>query len=124
MVGGLVYLSRPLRTVSNGGMFGPAGAMVSTLQDQATFVQALFGGRLLPAAQMAELKTTVPNPEHLENGIGLGATQAWLSVCGKGAWSLGGNVVGYNSRWYSSVDGTKQVVVLGNEHHGDSGTNG
>ncbi|MFZ3492818.1 hypothetical protein ACODT5_06190 [Streptomyces sp. 5.8] len=35
-------------------------------------------GLLLPAVQMAELKTTDPHPEYPRNGIGLGATQAHL----------------------------------------------
>ncbi|MCF2529412.1 serine hydrolase domain-containing protein [Yinghuangia soli] len=113
-------------TRSNTQIFGPAGAMISTLQDQATFERALIQGQLLPPAQMDKFKTTVPiarpgetNPT--ENTVGLGITRLKLDCTGSPStwiWSNGGDVIGYHSRWFISDDGTKQVIYLGNEHHG------
>ncbi|MFF4011683.1 serine hydrolase domain-containing protein [Streptomyces sp. NPDC001717] len=58
------FISLNERSTSNVQIFWTAGAIVSTLDDLNTFYRALFTGRLLPAAQMSELKTTVPFPDN------------------------------------------------------------
>nr|WP_228559128.1 serine hydrolase domain-containing protein [Catenulispora pinisilvae] len=107
-------------TYSNITMFGAAGAIVSTLPDLSTFVQALIGGRLLPAAQTAELETLVPEGNGAGNGYGLGIAQEKLP-CGKTVWYHDGAVLGYHSYWFSNADGTQQVLMMGNEYHGTEG---
>lgn len=108
-------------SASNVELFWSAGAIVSTLPDMATFLRALIRGQLLPPAQTAELKTTVP----AGTGVDFGAGIAHITLpCAKGAWGHGGLVLGYYTRWYASDDGSKIVVILGNESHGDDGTNG
>ncbi|MFB7513262.1 serine hydrolase [Streptomyces sp. NPDC056144] len=112
-------------TNSNVSLFGPAGAMVSTLDEQARFLQAVFSGQLLPAAQMATLRSSVPLDGAGQPG-GMGANH-WTYDCASGTktfWSHGGNVIGYASRWFVSEDGGKAVVVMGNEYHGASDTQG
>ncbi|WP_228554976.1 serine hydrolase domain-containing protein [Catenulispora pinisilvae] len=109
-------------TVSNVQAFGSAGAMVSTLDDLATFERALIGGTLLPPAQEAELKTTVPT--------GIGTTRYGLGIeryqtsCGQWVWTHNGSVLGYTSTWEISDDGSKQVLVANNEYHLQTPTQG
>ena len=105
-------------TVSNIDMFGAAGALVSTTADLSTFVHALMSGQLLPAQQMAELETVVP--ESASDSIasyGLGILEEKLP-CGKTAWMHDGGVLGYRGYWLSSADGSQQVILAGNEFHG------
>lgn len=108
-------------TRSNVELFGPAGAMISTLQDQGTFERALLQEQVLPPAQLAEWKTSVPIGTDTHNQYGLGVTH-WQLQCPDGpgpfVWSHGGDVIGYHSRWFASEDGTKQVFYAANEHHG------
>ncbi|MFF3781303.1 serine hydrolase domain-containing protein [Streptomyces sp. NPDC001933] len=108
-------------TASNVQVFGSAGAMVSTMDDLATFSRALMTGKLLEPAQMAELKTTVPVTADV--GYGLGIERMQLS-CGKSAWGHNGAVLGYFSEWLSSEDGTEQVAHANNEFHLLGGTPG
>nr|WP_042191377.1 serine hydrolase domain-containing protein [Kibdelosporangium sp. MJ126-NF4]CEL20039.1 D-alanyl-D-alanine carboxypeptidase [Kibdelosporangium sp. MJ126-NF4]CTQ97263.1 D-alanyl-D-alanine carboxypeptidase (EC 3.4.16.4) [Kibdelosporangium sp. MJ126-NF4] len=107
-------------TASNVQVFGPAGAMVSTLNDLAAFERALFSGKLLPPAQMTELKTTVPLGGGSGYGLGVGSAP---TSCGT-AWNHNGAVLGYYSMWLTSEDGSKQVVVAANEFHMLGGTRG
>ncbi|MFB7208544.1 serine hydrolase domain-containing protein [Streptomyces sp. NPDC056255] len=108
-------------TASNVQVFGSAGAMVSTMDDLATFSRALMTGKLLEPAQMTELKTTVPVTA--DAGYGLGIERMKLS-CGKSAWGHNGAVLGYFSEWLSSEDGTEQVLHTNNEYHLLAGTPG
>ncbi|MFB6815496.1 serine hydrolase domain-containing protein [Streptomyces sp. NPDC056347] len=108
-------------TASNVQVFGSAGAMVSTLDDLATFSRALMAGKLLKPAQMTELKTTVPVTADV--GYGLGITRTELP-CGKWAWGHNGAVLGYYNNWLSSEDGTEQVLHANNEYHLLLGTPG
>ncbi|MFD8085323.1 serine hydrolase domain-containing protein [Kitasatospora sp. NPDC059722] len=109
-------------TTSDVQVFGAAGAMVSTLDDLATFSRALLTGKLLPPAQQAELKTTVPAIAGIGT-YGLGLIHKQLP-CGQWVWSHGGDVLGYDSEWLSSEDGTKQIVRANTEYHLLGGTKG
>ncbi|MER5638527.1 serine hydrolase domain-containing protein [Kitasatospora sp. NPDC002227] len=110
-------------TTSDVQTFGPAGAMVSTADDLAAFGRALMTGKLLPPAQEAELKTTVPIAANSTAGYGLGISHAQLP-CGQWAWGHNGAVLGYFSDWLSSEDGSKQVVRANTEFHLMAGTKG
>lgn len=123
-VGGVQWHYPGEATRSNVELFGPAGAMVSTLEDQFTFERALLSGALLPPAQMAELKTTVPiqsptNPVPTDNRYGLGIVKIKVDCGGttQWVWSHAGDVIGYHSRWAASEDGSKVAVIMGNENH-------
>ncbi|ALG08638.1 serine hydrolase domain-containing protein [Kibdelosporangium phytohabitans] len=107
-------------TSSNVQVYGPAGAMVSTVNDLAAFERALFSGQLLPPAQMAELKTTVP----ISGGGGYGLGVGYASTPCGGVWNHSGAVLGYFSMWLTSEDGSKQVVTAANEFHMIGGTKG
>ncbi|MFE3873427.1 serine hydrolase domain-containing protein [Kitasatospora sp. NPDC059146] len=82
-----------------------AGAIVSTNTDLNSFFSALLGGRLLPAAQLAQMRTTVP-AELLGPGVryGLGLQSKPLP-CGGLAWGHGGTIPGYRTSGGVTDDG-------------------
>ncbi|MFJ8436955.1 serine hydrolase domain-containing protein [Kitasatospora sp. NPDC094019] len=82
-----------------------AGAVVSTNTDVNRFYGALLGGRLLPAAQLAQMRTTVP-AEAVGPGVryGLGLVSRPLS-CGGVAWGHGGTIPGYETAGGATEDG-------------------
>ncbi|MFG3585863.1 serine hydrolase domain-containing protein [Streptomyces sp. NPDC047990] len=84
---------------------GADAAIVSTAADWSRFYRALMSGRLLPAAQLADMRTTVPeggpdDPDEL--GYGLGIESAKTS-CGT-VWDHVGVVPGYAT--YNVTDST------------------
>ncbi|MBK3632312.1 beta-lactamase family protein [Streptomyces sp. MBT97] len=84
---------------------GADAAIVSTAGDWWRFYGALMSGRLLPAAQLAEMRATVPeggpdDPEEL--GYGLGIERA-KTACGT-VWDHVGVVPGYAT--YNVTDST------------------
>ncbi|MFE9421589.1 serine hydrolase domain-containing protein [Kitasatospora sp. NPDC006697] len=82
-----------------------AGAIVSTNTDLTKFYGALLGGRLLPAAQLAQMRTTVPaDVEGPGVRYGLGLMSRPLS-CGGLAWGHGGTIPGYYSAGGATDDG-------------------
>ncbi len=89
-----------------------AGAIVSTNTDVTRFYGALLGGRLLPAAQLAQMRTTVP-ADGVGPGVryGLGLLSRPLS-CGGLAWGHGGTIPGYNSFGGTTDDGRAVSVTV------------
>ncbi|MER5586980.1 serine hydrolase domain-containing protein [Streptomyces asoensis] len=84
---------------------GADAAIVSTAGDWSRFYGALMSGRLLPAAQLGEMRATVPeggsdDPEEL--GYGLGIERA-KTACGT-VWDHVGVVPGYAT--YNVTDST------------------
>ncbi|WP_406194991.1 beta-lactamase family protein [Kitasatospora sp. NBC_01560] len=95
------------------GWGGTAGAVVSTAQDWARFYAALLGGRLLPATQLAELRTTVPmDPEHPVDGPGSGlGIETGATPCGT-VWAHDGGITGYSSSNITDGTGSRTATVL------------
>lgn len=89
-----------------------AGAAVSTPQDWQRFLRALAAGRLLSAAQFAEMKKTVAETPGDARGAryGLGLEQ-YLSPCGP-VWGHTGGIPGYSSENYTDESGTRAVTVV------------
>ncbi|WP_446751052.1 serine hydrolase domain-containing protein [Streptomyces sp. CLV115] len=89
-----------------------AGALVSTNSDLNRFYTALLGGRLLPPAQLAQMRTTVP-AEARAPGVryGLGLTSTPLS-CGGVYWGHGGTALGYRTRGGVTEDGRAAGVAV------------
>ncbi|WP_202523436.1 MULTISPECIES: serine hydrolase domain-containing protein [Kitasatospora] len=89
-----------------------AGAMVSTNSDLNAFYGALLGGRLLPAAQLAQMRSTVP-AELLGPGVryGLGLISRPLS-CGGVAWGHGGALPGYETFGGTTDDGRAASIAV------------
>jgi D-alanyl-D-alanine carboxypeptidase len=89
-----------------------AGGVVSTAADWARFQSALLSGRLLPPAQLKEMRTTVledPAAPH-GNRYGLGLERV-VTPCGT-VWGHDGQVPGYSSWDYANGDGTRTVSVF------------
>ncbi|MGA5821288.1 serine hydrolase domain-containing protein [Kitasatospora sp. NPDC094028] len=89
-----------------------AGAVVSTETDLNAFYAALLGGRLLPAAQLAEMRTTVPADE-VAPGVryGLGLMSRPLS-CGGVYWGHGGTIPGYDTSGGATDDGRAVSITV------------
>lgn len=88
-----------------------AGGMVSTAQDWARFDSALLSGKLLPAAQLKEMKTTVAEESEFPNrryGLGL---EKVVTPCGT-VWGHNGQVPGYSSEAYTDATGRRTASVL------------
>ncbi|WP_326556708.1 serine hydrolase domain-containing protein [Micromonospora sp. NBC_01796] len=98
---------------------GAGGALVSTLADQHRFFTALLGGRLLPPAQLAEMRQTVPaDPDRLWPGAryGLGLISTPLDGCGGGTyWGHGGTTPGFRTLGATTVDGRSVQLVVNDE---------
>ncbi|WP_079154018.1 serine hydrolase domain-containing protein [Streptomyces subrutilus] len=92
-----------------------AGQLVSTPGDLNRFFSALLGGRLLGAAELAQMRTTVAVPEDSGMGagvrFGLGVTSTPLS-CGGLAWGHGGSIHGYSTRNAVTDDGRAAAVTV------------
>ncbi|BCL29749.1 serine hydrolase domain-containing protein [Streptomyces aurantiacus] len=88
-----------------------AGGMVSTARDWARFDSALLSGKLLPAAQLKEMKTTVAEESEFPNrryGLGL---EKVTTPCGT-VWGHNGQVPGYSSEAYTDATGRRTASVL------------
>ncbi|MEU9190622.1 serine hydrolase domain-containing protein [Streptomyces sp. NPDC048484] len=88
-----------------------AGGMVSTAQDWARFDSALMSGKLLPPAQLKEMKTTVAEESEFPNrryGLGL---EKVVTPCGT-VWGHNGQVPGYSSEDYTDATGERTVSVF------------
>lgn len=102
-------------TVRNISWADAAGSLVTSQRDLDRFFAALFGGRLLPAAQLAEMRRTVPVGADFEMAFpglryGLGLMRQPLS-CGGDRWGHGGDLEGGTVRTAFSADGRRSVVI-------------
>ncbi|MEU0939571.1 serine hydrolase domain-containing protein [Embleya sp. NPDC005971] len=98
-----------------------AGALVSTNTDLNRFYGALLAGRLLPPAQLAQMRTTVAGAEGTFGPgarYGLGLVSRPLP-CNGLYWGHGGSFPGYETRGGATDDGRAANVAvtmqLGNE---------
>lgn len=92
-----------------------AGELITGERDLDRFLTALQRGRLLPPAQMAELRKTVPAGAEFQAvfpGLhyGLGVMRQPLS-CGGYRWGHGGDLEGQTVRTAVSENGQRSVVV-------------
>ncbi|MFG2497819.1 serine hydrolase [Streptomyces sp. NPDC048441] len=86
------------------------GATISDSGDLNRFYSALLGGKLLPARQLKEMKTTVPvSGAGLITGYGLGLMKFDLP-CGSSLWGHGGNIQGSASQAVTTPDGKHSLA--------------
>jgi D-alanyl-D-alanine carboxypeptidase len=93
---------------------GVGGALVSTLSDENRFFTALLSGRLLPPAQLAQMKSTVAaDPDRTWPGAryGLGLISTPLD-CGGLYWGHGGTTPGFETNGGVAPDGRRVQLVL------------
>lgn len=87
-----------------------AGGMVSTAADWARFDSALLSGKLLPPAELQQMRTTVSEGAATANRYGLGLEQV-VTPCGT-VWGHVGQVPGYSSEDYADATGRRTVSVF------------
>ncbi len=102
-------------TVRTMGWAGAAGELVTTPHDLDRFLTALLTGRLLPPAQLAAMRRTVPISQTLQRfwpgaGYGLGILRQPLS-CGGYRWGHPGDVEGTMVRSGYSTDARRGLVL-------------
>lgn len=99
-------------TIMDMPMGWAAGALVSSNSDLISFYTALLDGRLLPPAQLNQMRTTVP-AEARGPGVryGLGLTSTPLS-CGGVCWGHGGTALGYRTRGGVTDDGRAAGIAV------------
>ncbi|MER7639025.1 serine hydrolase domain-containing protein [Streptomyces sp. NPDC126522] len=86
-----------------------AGSMVSSAQDWARFDTALMSGKLLPPAQLKDMRTTVAEESGNPNRYGLGLEKK-ATPCGP-VWGHDGQAPGYSSWNYTDSTGRRTVSV-------------
>ncbi|TDC98426.1 serine hydrolase domain-containing protein [Actinomadura sp. 7K507] len=91
---------------------GAAGMLISRPRDLNGFFAGLIGGKLMPDAQLKEMRKTVDSPgSGMPNTTyGLGLDKITLS-CGP-LWGHGGDIHGYQSRGGVTPDGREVTVVV------------
>ncbi|WP_262062067.1 serine hydrolase domain-containing protein [Streptomyces sp. STR69] len=108
----LFYDSQPDRiddvTELNGSQNWGDGDIISSAHDLNLFYRALLGGRLLPAQQLREMKTTVVNPDLPISSYGLGIERLTMS-CGD-IWYHDGGVVGSLTLAAFTEDGRHELT--------------
>jgi D-alanyl-D-alanine carboxypeptidase len=96
-------------TTDNMSWAGSAGDLITTTSDENRFFQALMKGQLLPAMQLAEMKTIVPLAPGV--GYGLGLVHYTLPCDSRGFWSHDGGTVGYTTTTGVTDDGARSVMI-------------
>lgn len=101
---------------------GAAGAIVSNARDWSRFYDALTSGKLLPAAQLAQMRDTVPifpgQPDSPGYGLGID-TRAF--PCGT-IWGHDGGLPGYLSANFTDGAGRTASVLISTEFFDEFGT--
>ncbi|MFD7326006.1 serine hydrolase domain-containing protein [Streptomyces sp. NPDC059875] len=90
-----------------------AGQMLSTNSDLNRFFSALLAGHLLPSAQLAQMRSTVPAEATFGPAAryGLGLLSRPLP-CGGLSWGHGGSFPGYETRGGATDDGRATNVAV------------
>ncbi|MER5786874.1 serine hydrolase domain-containing protein [Streptomyces sp. NPDC001980] len=97
-------------TALNPSMASSAGEMISTSADLTRFYEALLRGRLLPAHQLKEMKTTTPVPGDPNSAYGLGLIEVTLP-CGVRVWGHDGGIHGSSSTAATTPDGRHALAL-------------
>ncbi|QEU94360.1 serine hydrolase domain-containing protein [Streptomyces kanamyceticus] len=96
-------------TELNPSMGGSAGEIISDSADLNRFYSALLGGRLLPKAELAEMKTVVP-VDGRAGGYGLGISEVQLPCEGM-LWGHDGGIHGSSSLALTTPDGRHSMAL-------------
>ena len=95
-------------TALNASVANSAGEIISNSGDLNRFYSALLRGKLLPAEQLAEMKTTVAAGA-VEGRYGLGLIEEELS-CGVTIWGHRGGIHGSSSMAVTTADGKHSLA--------------
>ncbi|WP_194921739.1 serine hydrolase domain-containing protein [Catenulispora rubra] len=99
-------------TAINPSSLWAAGGIVSTADDWARFDSALMSGKLLPKAELQEMRTTVPEDPTQPDGDGYGlGLRKVVFPCGT-VWGHDGQAPGYSSQTYTDAAGKHTVAII------------
>ncbi|MFH7596859.1 serine hydrolase domain-containing protein [Streptomyces racemochromogenes] len=116
-----LFADRPERiddvTETNGSQSWGNGDIISSTADLNRFYGALMRGKLLPPRQLAEMKTTVDNPDWPGASYGLGIERLTLG-CGTVLWYHDGGAVGWISLAAFTEDARHQLTFNYNANWG------
>ncbi|MFF4495838.1 serine hydrolase domain-containing protein [Streptomyces sp. NPDC001546] len=104
-------------TEMNGSQNWGNGDLVSSTGDLNRFYEALMRGKLLPPRQLAEMKTTVDNPDWPGASYGLGIERLTLG-CGTVLWYHDGGAMGWISLAAFTEDARHQLAFNYNANWG------
>ncbi|MEU3313829.1 serine hydrolase domain-containing protein [Streptomyces sp. NPDC048387] len=104
-------------TEMNGSQNWGNGDLVSSTGDLNRFYEALMRGKLLPPRQLAEMKTTVDNPDWPGASYGLGIERLTLG-CGTVLWYHDGGATGWISLAAFTEDARHQLAFNYNANWG------
>jgi D-alanyl-D-alanine carboxypeptidase len=108
-------------TKLNPSLASSAGEMISDSADLDRFYSALLRGKLLPAKQLKEMKTTVPAGDSPTTRYGLGTADITLP-CGVHVWGHDGGIHGSQSAVVTTADGRHALAFNFNgDWSGDAG---
>jgi D-alanyl-D-alanine carboxypeptidase len=96
-------------TTLNPSLASAAGEMISDSADLDRFYSALLRGKLLPAEQLKEMKTTVKADGMPNTGYGLGLMDRTLT-CGVHIWGHDGGIHGSASSAVTTADGRHSLA--------------
>jgi D-alanyl-D-alanine carboxypeptidase len=96
-------------TTLNPSLASSAGEMISNSADLDRFYSALLRGKLLPAAQLKEMKTTVKIAGVPNSAYGLGLIERTLT-CGVHVWGHDGGIHGSTSSAVTTADGRHSLA--------------
>ncbi|HEY5821871.1 MAG TPA: serine hydrolase domain-containing protein [Propionibacteriaceae bacterium] len=94
----------------NLSIFGPAGSMITTLDDSRVWAEVLATGALLKSATQAQRQQGAPldaGPPYDLYALGMGQTQGW--------WGHNGEGLGFTAAVFHHLEAGATVVVFMNE---------
>lgn len=100
-------------TTYNMSLVWMAGDVISTPADLGRFYDALVSGKLLPRAQLDQMRRPFPSGGEIGYGLGLMTHRA----CGETLWGHGGNLPGYSVASYVTADGGIRVTAAMNQNN-------
>lgn len=95
----------------NLSLLAGAGDMISTTEDLHTFFSALNGGKLLPAALLAEMRKPHPKSGDFHYGLGVFVQDLGPNCGGTVFHHNGSPPGGYGALMYSSPDGSRTLTA-------------
>ncbi|MFT2019381.1 serine hydrolase domain-containing protein [Streptomyces sp. 796.1] len=96
-----------------------SGEVVTTTADLNRFYVALLRGHLLPAAELAQMKTTVPVADGVPLRYGLGLME-WRLSCGTTVWGHDGGIHGSASYAFADEGADHSIALnLNGDYAGD-----
>lgn len=98
-------------------LFWATGAIISNAEDINTFYRALLSGHLLSPSLTAQMKQTVPVTDpNFPPGIGFGlGIWSWQLPCGVQVWGHEGEIPGFNTYAFSTVNGNRTITMEANQ---------